>query len=54
MLLEHCANAGAEDNKGRTPIQMASAAGEDETMKLLLEHGAKGVYSPSMSMFKFP
>jgi ankyrin repeat protein len=40
VLLEHGANTGAEDKQGRTP---ASAEGDDEIMRLLSEHGAKGV-----------
>ncbi|KAF8473034.1 hypothetical protein DFH94DRAFT_765466 [Russula ochroleuca] len=43
VLLEHGANVGAEDNQGKTPFQIASANGEDEIMKQLSEHGAKGV-----------
>jgi ankyrin repeat protein len=43
LLLEHGANVGAEDNIGRTPFLMASVAGEDKTMQLLLEYGAEDV-----------
>ena len=43
VLLEHGADVGAEDNKGKTPFQIASAEGDKEIMKLLSEHGAKGV-----------
>ena len=43
-LLEHGANVGAEDSEGRTPLQTAPAIlkGDDEIMKLMSEHGAKG------------
>ncbi|KAF8476561.1 hypothetical protein DFH94DRAFT_756372, partial [Russula ochroleuca] len=54
MLLERGANVGVEDNKGRTPFRMASTQGKDETMKLLLEHGAKGIYSISISSLCLP
>jgi ankyrin repeat protein len=40
-LLEHGANVDAEDDKGRTPFQIASARRVDKTTKLLSEHGAK-------------
>jgi ankyrin repeat protein len=43
VLLEHGANAGVEDNEGRTPFQIASAKGDNDIMKLLSEHGARGV-----------
>ena len=41
VLLEHGANVGAEDSKGKSPFQIASEKGYDEIMKLLSEHGAK-------------
>ena len=43
MLLKHGANVDAEDSRGRTPFQFALANGYDEIMKLLSEHGAKGL-----------
>jgi ankyrin repeat protein len=43
VLLEYGANVGAEDNEGKTAFQIASANANDEVMKLLSEHGAKGV-----------
>ena len=45
LLLEHGANVGVEDNEGKTPFQIALAEGDDseEIMKLLSEHGTKGV-----------
>ena len=41
VLLEHGANVDAEDNRGETPFQIASAEGYDEIMKLLSDHGGK-------------
>jgi ankyrin repeat protein len=43
VLLEQGANVGEEDDKGRTSFQLASEKGEKEIMKLLSEHGIKGV-----------
>jgi ankyrin repeat protein len=47
VLLEHGANVGAEDNEGRTAFQIASTKEDNDQngdiMKLLSEHGAKGV-----------
>ena len=40
MLLEHGANVGAQDIRGRTALQIASEWEEDEIMALLSEHGA--------------
>jgi ankyrin repeat protein len=37
-LLEHGADIGAVDDKGRTAFQVAEEAGHDEMMKLLSEH----------------
>ena len=40
VLIEDGASIDAEDNKGRTPFQIASAKGRGEIMNLLSEHGA--------------
>ena len=40
VLLEHGANAGAEDNEGRTPLHTAAAYGIVEGVHVLLEYGA--------------
>ena len=40
LLLEHGAEIDAEDNKGRTPLQLALMYGRDEMARVLSEHGA--------------
>jgi ankyrin repeat protein len=37
VLLEHGANVGAEDTKGKIPLHLAAS---DEVVRMLLEHGA--------------
>ena len=40
VVLEHGANVGAEDKKGRTPLHQAAKYGKVEDMRVLLEHDA--------------
>ena len=40
VLLEHGANAAAEDDQGRTPLNRAAAWGSVDVARVLLEHGA--------------
>ena len=40
MLLEHGANVGAEDGKGKTPLHFVPDFGSTEIVRVLLEHGA--------------
>ena len=49
-LLEHGANVDAEDSEGRTPLQIAQVKGDNEVMKLLLEHGDKGGHIGARSL----
>jgi ankyrin repeat protein len=40
LLLKHGAVIDAEDNEGRTPLQLALDHGRDDIITCLLEHGA--------------
>eukprot|EP00434_Breviolum_minutum_P020025 symbB.v1.2.017665.t2/scaffold1380.1/size122483/3 len=40
LLLDHGANAGAEDINGKTVLMAAAESGEEAVTKLLLDHGA--------------
>jgi ankyrin repeat protein len=41
VLLEHGADIGAKDDKGRTPFQVAEEGKGDKIMELLSEHITK-------------
>jgi ankyrin repeat protein len=41
LLLEHGADVGVEDNKGRTPFYVALSKGHHDIAKLLSEYGTK-------------
>jgi len=41
VLIANGADVNAKDNEDRTPLWLAKYMGKDETIELLLKHGAK-------------